>query len=177
VEQRISLVTLGVADVARARAFYEALGWQTNAAPDDDVVFFQSGGMILAIWGRDQLAEDSGVEDAGGWGGVTLAHNVRSPEEVDAVLAEAERAGARIPRRGRRDLLGRLLRDLRRPRRASVGGRPQPALDARRRRVGAALAERSPSGSDPDVAIVVMVMRPVVGAGAISEPKSRFYSA
>jgi uncharacterized protein len=100
VEQRISLVTLGVADVARARAFYEALGWQTNAAPDDDVVFFQSGGMILAIWGRDQLAEDSGVEDAGGWGGVTLAHNVRSPEEVDAVLAEAERAGARIPRAG-----------------------------------------------------------------------------
>jgi predicted lactoylglutathione lyase len=100
VEQRISLVTLGVADVARGRAFYEALGWQTNAAPDDDVVFFQSGGMILAIWGRDQLAEDSGVEDAGGWGGVTLAHNVRSPEKVDAVLAEAERAGARIPRAG-----------------------------------------------------------------------------
>jgi predicted lactoylglutathione lyase len=100
VEQRISLVTLGVADVARARAFYEALGWQTNAAPDDDVVFFQSGGMILAIWGRDQLAEDSGVEDAGGWGGVTLAYNARSPEEVDAVLAEAERAGARIPRAG-----------------------------------------------------------------------------
>src|SRR5215210_3034506 len=99
-EQRISLVTLGVADVARAREIYEALGWQTNAAPDDDVVFFQSCGMILALWGRDQLAEDSGVEDAGGWGGVTLAHNVRSPEEVDAVLAEAERAGARIPRAG-----------------------------------------------------------------------------
>jgi hypothetical protein len=100
VEQRISLVTLGVADVARAREFYEALGWRTGAAPDDDVVFFQSGGMILAVWGRDQLAEDSGVEDAGGWGGVTLAHNVRSPEEVDAVLAEAERAGARIARAG-----------------------------------------------------------------------------
>jgi catechol 2,3-dioxygenase-like lactoylglutathione lyase family enzyme len=100
VEQRISLRTLGVADVARAREFYEALGWQTNAAPDDDVVFFQSGGMILAVWGRDRLAEDSGVDDAGGWGGVTLAHNVRSPDEVDAVLAEAERAGARIPRAG-----------------------------------------------------------------------------
>jgi uncharacterized protein len=100
VEERISLVTLGVADVARARKFYEALGWPTNAVPDDDVVFFQSGGMILALWGRDQLAEDSGVEDAGGWGGVTLAHNVRSPEEVGAVLAEAECAGARIPRAG-----------------------------------------------------------------------------
>src|SRR6266540_3299544 len=62
----------------------------------ENVVFFQSGGMIVALWGRDQLAEDSGVEDGGGWGGVTLAHNVRSPEEVDAVIAEAEKAGARI---------------------------------------------------------------------------------
>ena len=75
-EQRLSLVTLGVADLARARAFYEALGWVTGAAPADDVVFFQSGGMIVALWGREQLAEDSGVEDTGGWGGVTLAHNV-----------------------------------------------------------------------------------------------------
>jgi len=100
VEQRLSLVTLGVADLARARAFYEALGWGTGAAPADDVVFFQSGGMIVALWGRDQLAEDSGVEDGGGWGGVTLAHNVRSPEEVDAVIAEAEKAGARIARPG-----------------------------------------------------------------------------
>jgi catechol 2,3-dioxygenase-like lactoylglutathione lyase family enzyme len=100
VEQRLSLVTLGVADLARASAFYQALGWQTGAAPADDVVFFQSGGMIVALWGRDQLAEDSGVEDSGGWGGVTLAHNVRSPEEVDAVIVEAERAGARIARPG-----------------------------------------------------------------------------
>jgi uncharacterized protein len=99
-EQRLSLVTLGVADLARASAFYQALGWQTGAAPADDVVFFQSGGMIVALWGRDQLAEDSGVEDSGGWGGVTLAHNVRSPEEVDAVIVEAERAGARIARPG-----------------------------------------------------------------------------
>ena len=63
-EQRLSLVTLGVADLARARAFYEALGWTTGAGPDDDVVFFQSGGMIVALWGRDQLAEDSGVSDS-----------------------------------------------------------------------------------------------------------------
>ena len=105
-EQRLSLVTLGVADLARARAFYEALGWRTGAAPADDVVFFQSGGVIVALWGRDQLAEDSGVEDRGGWGGVTLAHNVRSPEEVDAVIAEAEKAGARIARPGGKTFWG-----------------------------------------------------------------------
>jgi catechol 2,3-dioxygenase-like lactoylglutathione lyase family enzyme len=100
VEQRLSLVTLGVADLSRARAFYEALGWTTGASPADDVVFFQAGGMIVALWSREQLAEDSVVEDFGGWGGVTLAHNVRSPEEVDAVIAEAEQAGATIGRPG-----------------------------------------------------------------------------
>ena len=84
----LSLVTLGVSDLARSRAFYEALGWKTGAAPADDVVFFQAGGMIVALWGRDQLAADSGVEDTGGWGGITLAHNVRSPAEVDAVLGD-----------------------------------------------------------------------------------------
>jgi predicted lactoylglutathione lyase len=97
-EQRVSLITLGVSDLARARSFYEALGWKTGAAPADDVVFFQTGGMIVALWGRDQLAEDSGVEDGGGWGGVTLAYNVRSAEEADAVIEEARRAGARIVR-------------------------------------------------------------------------------
>jgi hypothetical protein len=99
-EQRVSLVTLGVRDLGRARKFYEALGWKTGAQPADDVVFFQTGGSILALWGRDQLAEDSGVADAGGWGGVTLAYNTRSPDEVDAVLAEAREAGATIVRPG-----------------------------------------------------------------------------
>ena len=99
-EQRLSLLTLGVRDLARAREFYEALGWTTRAAPDDDVVFFQAGGMVVALWDRARLAEDSGVEDAGGWGGATLAHNVASPEEVDRVIAEAEAAGASIPRHG-----------------------------------------------------------------------------
>lgn len=98
-EQRVSLITLGVADLARARAFYEALGWTTGAGPEDDVVF-QAGGMIVVLWGRAELAEDSVVEDTGGWGGITLAYNCRSPEEVDAVLAEAERAGATIARSG-----------------------------------------------------------------------------
>jgi len=99
-EQRLSLVTLGVADLARARAFYETLGWATQAEPDDDVVFFQAGGMIVALWGRGQLAEDTRVEDPGGWGGVTLALNVRSPAEVDAVIDDARAAGARIARAG-----------------------------------------------------------------------------
>ena len=77
-EQRVSVVTLGVRDLARARAFYEALGWSTRAAPDDDVVFFQAGGLVVSLWDREALAADSGVDDTGGWGGITLAHNVRS---------------------------------------------------------------------------------------------------
>ena len=102
-EQRVSLITLGVGDVSRARAFYEALGWHVGGGVDDEsdhVVFFQAGGFIVALWGRAALAHDSGVEDEGGWGGVTLAHNVRSPAEVDAVLLEAEEAGAAIARSG-----------------------------------------------------------------------------
>ena len=99
-EQRISLVTLGVADLERARRFYEALGWTTDAEQGADTAFFQAGGMIVALWGRAELAEDSGVDDAGGFGGITLAYNVRSPEEVDTTLAEAERAGATIARAG-----------------------------------------------------------------------------
>ena len=97
-EQRVTLITLGVGDLARARAFYEALGWTTRAGKDDDVVFFQAGAMVVALWDRAQLAEDSGVEDGGGWGGTTLAHNVRSPAEVDAVVEEARAAGANIVR-------------------------------------------------------------------------------
>ena len=99
-EQRLSLVTLGVADLERSRAFYEALGWTTGAEGGDDAVFFQAGGMVVALWDRAKLAEDSTVQDSGGWGGVTLAHNTRSPEEVDAVIAEAEAAGATIGRPG-----------------------------------------------------------------------------
>lgn len=98
-EQRVSLVTLGVADLPRARAFYQALGW-VGESPDEEVVFFQAGGMIVALWDRGKLAEDSVVVDGGGWGGVTLAHNVSSPEMVDTVLAEAEAAGAVIGRPG-----------------------------------------------------------------------------
>ena len=98
-EQRVSVITLGVSDVQRAHQFYDAMGW-VGSPPNSDVVFFQVGGMVLALWGRDKLAEDSVVEDDGGWGGITLAHNVGSPEEVDAVLAEAYAAGGEIGRDG-----------------------------------------------------------------------------
>ena len=98
-EARLSLITLGVADTGRSRRFYEALGWE-GTSPDGDVVFFQAGGMIVALWGREDLAADSGVVDGGGWGGITLSHNVASPHEVDAVLDEAAAAGAVIARPG-----------------------------------------------------------------------------
>jgi catechol 2,3-dioxygenase-like lactoylglutathione lyase family enzyme len=97
-KQRVSLITLGVADLERARAFYEALGWKTGAEPGGDVVFFQTGDMVLALWDRAQLAEDSCVEDNGGWGGVTLALNLGSPAEVAAMIEEARQAGATIGR-------------------------------------------------------------------------------
>jgi uncharacterized protein len=100
VDQRLTALTLGVRDLARSREFYERLGWVTRAAPEDDVVFFQTGGMVVALWSRSMLAEDSCVQDGGGWGGITLSHNVRSPAEVDAVIAEARAAGATIPRAG-----------------------------------------------------------------------------
>jgi uncharacterized protein len=99
-EQRLSLVTIGVADLAASRRFYEALRWSSTSPPEIGVVFFQTGSMVLALWSREELAKDSGVEDGGGWGGVTLAHNVRSPAEVDAVIAEARAAGATIARDG-----------------------------------------------------------------------------
>lgn len=103
-EQRLSLVTLGVADLDRASAFYEALGWQGIA--ENEVVFFPAGGMVVGLWSRESLAHDSVVEDGGGWGGITLAHNVRSPEDVDAVLAEAAAAGATIGRPGAENFWG-----------------------------------------------------------------------
>ncbi len=97
-EQRISLITLGVSDLAAARAFYEALGWRGQQA--QDTVFFQAGGSALVLWGRVDLAADSGVEDGGsdGFGGVALAHNVRSRDEVDQIVEAARSAGAAVTR-------------------------------------------------------------------------------
>ena len=94
-DQRLSLVTLGVADLARSLRFYETLGWKRGNR-DDGVVFFQLPGMIFALWSRQSLAEDAHVKDNGGFGGIALAYNARSKAEVDAVLAEAKAAGATI---------------------------------------------------------------------------------
>jgi catechol 2,3-dioxygenase-like lactoylglutathione lyase family enzyme len=98
-EQRVSLITLGVADLERAVSFYTALGWQpANDFATQEVAFFQGPGTIIALWSRAELAADSAVTDAGGWGGVTLAYNTRSPAEVDDVIGQARAAGARIGR-------------------------------------------------------------------------------
>jgi hypothetical protein len=96
--QRLTLVTLGVQDKQRSRAFYEALGWRGNGGSGDEPVFFQAGEMVVGLWDRAALAADSGVVDNGGWGGITLALNVGSPDEVDSVIEEARAAGASIAR-------------------------------------------------------------------------------
>jgi hypothetical protein len=96
-DQRLSLVTLGVADVAASTAFYGRLGWKPSSASNDSVTFYQLGGIALGLYGREALAEDAHIDSAGtGFGGITLALNMRTREEVDAVLAEAEAAGAAI---------------------------------------------------------------------------------
>jgi uncharacterized protein len=106
VEQRISLITLGVADVSRARTFYGQLGWQGQEV--EETVFFQAGGMALVLWGRHKLAGDAGIEDsnAGGFGGLTLAHNVRSRADVDGLLSDAANAGAEITQAARETFYG-----------------------------------------------------------------------
>jgi uncharacterized protein len=99
VEQRLSLVTLGVRDLERAVAFYTALGWRPdNDVAEQGVAFFQGPGTIIALWSRAELANDSVVEDLGGWGGVTFAYNTRSTDEVDEVIEQARAAGATIGR-------------------------------------------------------------------------------
>lgn len=100
-EQRVSLITLGVADLERSLRFYERLGWRRHAdSVEGEVAFFDVGGMVVALWDRGKLAADSAVPDVGGWGGFTLAHNVRAPEDVDAILIEALAAGATLGRSG-----------------------------------------------------------------------------
>lgn len=97
-EQRLSLITLGVADVRQALAFYERLGWRGQLV--EETASFQAGGIAIVLWARDSLAADAGVVDArsAGFGGIALAHNVRSRSEVDEVVAAAEAAGARVTR-------------------------------------------------------------------------------
>src|SRR4051794_41865451 len=97
-KQSVSLITLGVADYARAKAFYEAVGW-SPAMDVEETAFFVANGVVLVLWARDKLAADMGVEDDGArWGGIALAHNVGSDAEVDQVVAEARANGAAICR-------------------------------------------------------------------------------
>lgn len=133
-EQRLSLITLGVADLPRARRFYEAgLGW-TRGNTEDEVAFYQLNGLVLALWTRKDLADDAHVTDTGAtFSGMSLAFNTRSHDEVDEVLAQAEAAGGTILKSGE-EQLGRLLRPLRRSGRAPVGGRLEPRLVDRRHR-------------------------------------------
>lgn len=99
-EQRISVVTLGVKDLERSREFYEALGWRRSLRDVQGIVWFQTGGIALALYPRVNLAVDAGVPQEGqGFAGITLAWNGRSREEVDAALRSAETAGAKIVKR------------------------------------------------------------------------------
>ena len=96
-DQRVNIITLGVDDVPRARAFYEQLGWELTFT-DGDIVMFQAGPMVVSLWGRTQLADDSGVTTQGGWGGFSLGYAVEGPEQVDALCAQASEAGASVTR-------------------------------------------------------------------------------
>lgn len=96
-EQRVSLITLGVADLERSRQFYERLGWRPAMAKAEGVVFFQTGGMALALYPRHELAKDANIaSDGHGFSGISLAYNTRNREEVDSILREAEGAGGKL---------------------------------------------------------------------------------
>jgi uncharacterized protein len=96
-EQRVSIVTLGVADLKRSREFYERLGWRRSMANEEGVVFFQAGGMALALYPRHELAKDANIApDGQGFGGISLAYNARNRAEVDSVLKDAVAAGASL---------------------------------------------------------------------------------
>ena len=98
-EQRISLITLGVDDLARSKAFYEALGWTGQEV--EETVFIQAGGLAVVLWGRAALADDAGINpvpDRTAFSGIALAHNVRSPGEVDEIMTTAHEAGATVTR-------------------------------------------------------------------------------
>jgi uncharacterized protein len=98
VRQSISLVTLGVSDYGRAKAFYESLGWSVTWEAEE-TAFFQANRVVLVLWSREKLAADMGVDDeAEGWGGIALAHNVGSRDEVRAVIEQARRNGAEVSR-------------------------------------------------------------------------------
>ena len=97
-KQRVSLVTLGVSDYARSKAFYAGLGW-SPALDIEETAFFQANGVIVVLWARDKLAQDMGIPDDGArWGGMAVAHNVASDQEVDEIIEQARAVGAEITR-------------------------------------------------------------------------------
>jgi predicted lactoylglutathione lyase len=97
-KQSVSLVTLGVADYERAKAFYEALGWSATLEVQE-TAFFQANGVVLVLWAREKLAEDAGIDDDGArWSGIALAHNVASRDEVDRVVEQARACGGEVTR-------------------------------------------------------------------------------
>jgi len=136
-EQRVSLITLGVADLQRSREFYEHLGWRRSMIQAEGVVFFQAGGMALALYPRDELAKDANIApDGRGFSGMALAYNTRHREEVDSVLAQAQAAGANLlkpPQTSSGSLLGRLFGIFFRSGRLFVGGSLEPVLSDRGR--------------------------------------------
>ena len=106
-EQRVSIVTLGVADLERSRDFYERLGWRRSMADAEGVVFFQAGCMALALFPRHELAKDANIApDGNGFQGMSLSYNARTRLEVDAVLEEAKAAGAKLLKRGQEAFWG-----------------------------------------------------------------------
>jgi uncharacterized protein len=105
-KQTVSLITLGVSDYARAKAFYAAIGW-SPAMDVEETAFFQANGVVVVLWGRDKLAADMGLPDDGArWGGIALAHNVGSDEEVDRIIEDARANGAEISREPSRTFYG-----------------------------------------------------------------------
>lgn len=106
-EPRLNFVTLGVPDVARARAFYDRLGFRASSASNEHVVFYDANGIVLALWGRDALIEDAHLSNPKpGFSGTAVAHNARSEAEVDAVLAEAVAAGGTLLKAGEKVFWG-----------------------------------------------------------------------
>src|SRR4051812_44783441 len=144
-KQSVSLITLGVADYARAKAFYEAVGW-SQAMDVEETGFFVANGVVLVLWARDKLAADMGVEDDGArWGGIALAHNVGSDAEVDRVVEEARANGAEICRAPAPTFYGGEARAGCGPHRHRLGGAPKPPLPPGRRRAGGPTARGRPA--------------------------------
>jgi catechol 2,3-dioxygenase-like lactoylglutathione lyase family enzyme len=96
-EQRVSLITLGVSDLNRSTEFYERLGWRRSKSSSEGITFFQAGGIALALYPRNELARDAKTAPEGyGFSGISLAYNTRARNEVDSVLKEAQAAGATV---------------------------------------------------------------------------------